>query len=71
MGISLRDNLELVRRAENLLRQQAAEGKEIEELQEIHLLLRSSTLGLMVVYAKLNGLPDPREGYEVSDAQRR
>lgn len=56
--------LEEVRRAEVRLKKAHEAGRgswqATRELEEEHLTLRSAALGLMIVYAQRNGLPDPR-----------
>lgn len=60
---AVRSGVELVRRAEEEL-SKTAHGVEYQErLTEAHLELRAGVLGLMVAYARLAGLPDPRENY--------
>ena len=59
----LRSGLELVRRAEEELGKSAHGVEYRERLSEANLELRAGVLGLMVAYARLAGLPDPRENY--------
>jgi hypothetical protein len=55
-------SLEIVREAELHITAAARAGVGVEEALEVHLHLRTASLGLLVAYSQLAGLPDPREG---------
>lgn len=54
-------SLEMVREAELHITKAVRAGEGVEEALEVHLLLRSASLGLLTAYSKLAGLPDPIE----------
>lgn len=60
---------DLVRQSEALIIQAYRDGEDPSDLADAHLQLRSSALGLLVLYSKLTGLPDPRDGILAGDTQ--
>ena len=54
--------LEIVRESEVHIREAVRNGEGVDEALEVHHALRSGTLGFLVAYSQLAGLPDPREG---------
>jgi len=56
--------LQLVQESELHIRQAARDGDEfaLSEAFAVHHELRSGTLGFLVAYSRMAGLPDPREG---------
>jgi len=57
-------SFEIVREAELRITAAARSGEGVEEALAVHHELRSGSLGLLVAYSKLAGLPDPRDGRE-------
>jgi hypothetical protein len=57
-------SFEIVREAELHITAAARAGEGVEEALAIHHELRSGSLGLLVAYSKMAGLPDPRDGRE-------
>lgn len=56
-------SLEIVREAEARITLAARTGEGMEEALEVHLYLRTASLGLLTAYSRLAGLPDPRESH--------
>lgn len=56
--------LQLVQESELHIRQAARDGDKegLDEAFAVHHELRSGTLGFLVAYSRMAGLPDPREG---------
>lgn len=56
-------SFEIVREAEVRITAAARTGdkEKVDEALEEHLYLRASSLGLLVAYSQMAGLPDPRE----------
>ncbi len=54
-------SLEIVREAELHITAAARAGEGMEEALEVHHHLRTASLGLLVAYSQLAGLPDPRK----------
>lgn len=57
----LQASLEIVREAELRVTAAARQGEGVQEALDLHHHLRSASLGLLVAYSQLAGLPDPRE----------
>ena len=58
------DTIGLVGQCEKLLQRPEKLSLSAEQAEEVHLLLRSSSLGLLTVLSILSGHPDPREVIE-------
>lgn len=56
-------SLEIVKEAEAHITLAVRNGSGVEEAIENHHNLRVASLGLLVAYSRIAGLPDPREGY--------
>lgn len=58
-------SLNVVREAEIqvTLALRAGDQERLDEAVELHLLLRSASLGMLSAYSKLSGLPDPMENH--------
>lgn len=54
-------SLETVREAEEGILSAIRAGEDAGMAQEVHHLLRTASLALLIAYSRLAGLPDPRE----------
>jgi hypothetical protein len=54
-------SLEVVREAELHITLTVRAGEGVDQALEVHHYLRSASLGLLVAYSQLAGLPDPRQ----------
>lgn len=57
----LQASLEIVREAELHITKAVRAGSGVEKALEQHHDLRTASLGLLVAYSKMAGLPDPRD----------